>query len=111
MICSSRSARARSASSIAFNVLGSSGSASAKIMNRLDREPHRVASVRVNLIHSAAGQIPQKWIRTQLRRGALRAMHEASGRYLFQDTQPAMQAVRQLRERRMTHVDLTGGSA
>jgi DNA invertase Pin-like site-specific DNA recombinase len=56
-------------------------------------------------------RIPQKWIRTQLRRGALRAMHEASGRYLFQDTQPAMQAVRQLRERRMTHVDLTGGSA
>jgi DNA invertase Pin-like site-specific DNA recombinase len=56
-------------------------------------------------------RIPQKWIRTQLRRGALRAMHEASGRYLFQDTQPAMQAVRQLRERRMTHVDLTRGSA
>jgi hypothetical protein len=56
-------------------------------------------------------RIPQKWIHTQLRRGALRAIHEASGRYLFPDTQPAMQAVRQLRERRITYVDLTGGSA
>jgi len=56
-------------------------------------------------------RIPQKWIHTQLRRGALRATHEPSGRYLFPDTEPAMQAVRELRERRTMHVDLTGASA
>jgi hypothetical protein len=55
--------------------------------------------------------IPQKWIHTQLRRGALRTTLEPSGRYLFPDTEPAMQAVRELREHRIQHVDLTGGSA
>jgi DNA invertase Pin-like site-specific DNA recombinase len=56
-------------------------------------------------------RIPQKWIHTQLRRGALRTIVEPSGRYLFPDTEPAMQAVRELRELRTQHVDLTGGSA
>jgi hypothetical protein len=56
-------------------------------------------------------QIPQKWIRTQLRRGALRTIHEPSGRYLFPDTAPAMQAVQELRQHRTNHVDLTGESA
>jgi hypothetical protein len=56
-------------------------------------------------------RIPQKWIHTQLRRGALRTILEPSGRYLFPDTEPAMQAVRELREHRTRHVDLTGGSA
>jgi DNA invertase Pin-like site-specific DNA recombinase len=56
-------------------------------------------------------RIPQKWIFTQLRRGALQAMHEPSGRYLFPDTEPAMQAIRDLRQHRTMHVDLTGGSA
>jgi DNA invertase Pin-like site-specific DNA recombinase len=56
-------------------------------------------------------RIPQKWIHTQLRRGALRTTLEPSGRYLFPDTEPAMQAVRELREHRTQHVDLTGGSA
>ena len=55
--------------------------------------------------------IPPKWIRTQLRRGALRTTHEPSGRYLFPDTKSAMQAVQDLRERRTNHVDLTGASA
>jgi hypothetical protein len=56
-------------------------------------------------------QIPQKWIRTQLGRGALRTIHEPSGRYLFPDTEPAMQAVQELRQHRTKHVDLTGESA
>jgi hypothetical protein len=56
-------------------------------------------------------QISQKWIHTQLRRGALRTIFEPSGRYLFPDTEPAMQAVRELREQRTRHVNLTGGSA
>ena len=56
-------------------------------------------------------QLPQKWIYTQLRRGALRTVLEPSGRYLFPDTEPAMQAIRELREHRMQRVDLTGGSA
>src|SRR6202046_3512948 len=56
MICSSRSARARSASSIAFNVPGSSGRVST-FMARLDHGAPCVASVRLNLIHSAAGQL------------------------------------------------------
>jgi DNA invertase Pin-like site-specific DNA recombinase len=56
-------------------------------------------------------RIPQKWVHTQLRRGALRAIHEPSGRYLFPDTEPAMQAVQALRQRRTNQVDLTGGSA
>ena len=56
-------------------------------------------------------RIPQKWIHTQLRRGAIRAMHEPSGRYLFPDTEPAMQAVQKLRDHHVEHVDLTGGSA
>jgi len=56
-------------------------------------------------------RIPEKWIRTQLRRGAIRAIHEPSGRYLLPDTEPAMQAIRQLREHRVSHVDLMGGSA
>jgi len=56
-------------------------------------------------------QLPQKWIYTQLRRGALRTVAEPSGRYLFPDTEPAMQAIRELREHRMQRVDLTGGSA
>jgi Recombinase zinc beta ribbon domain len=43
-------------------------------------------------------RIPQKWIHTQLRRGVLRTIIEPSGRYLFPDTQPAMQAVQELRE-------------
>ena len=56
-------------------------------------------------------QLPQKWIYTQLRRGVLRTVLEPSGRYLFPDTEPAMQAIRELREHRMQRVDLTGGSA
>jgi DNA invertase Pin-like site-specific DNA recombinase len=56
-------------------------------------------------------RLPQKWIYTQLRRGMIRAMHEATGRYLFPDTEPAIQAVQQLRDHRINHVDLTGGSA
>ena len=56
-------------------------------------------------------RIPQKWIHTQLRRGALRTIVEPFGRYLFPDTEPTMQAVRELREHRTQHVDLTGGSA
>ena len=56
-------------------------------------------------------RIPQKWVHTQLRRGALRTAHEPSGRYLFPDNGPAMQAVQQLRDHRVEHVDLTGGSA
>jgi DNA invertase Pin-like site-specific DNA recombinase len=56
-------------------------------------------------------RIPQKWIHTQLRRGTLRTILEPSGRHLFPDTEPAMQAVRELREHRTQHVDLTGGSA
>jgi DNA invertase Pin-like site-specific DNA recombinase len=56
-------------------------------------------------------RIPQKWIHTQLRRGVIRAIHEPSGRYLFPDTEPAMRAVQQLRDRRIDHVNLTGGSA
>jgi hypothetical protein len=56
-------------------------------------------------------QIPQKWIHTQLRRGALRTIIEPSGRYLFPDTETAMQALRALREHRTQHVDLAGGSA
>ena len=55
--------------------------------------------------------IPTKWIHTQLRRGAIRAIHEPSGRYLFPDTKPALLAIRQLREHRIKAVDLTGGSA
>jgi DNA invertase Pin-like site-specific DNA recombinase len=56
-------------------------------------------------------QIPTKWIHTQLRRGAIRAIHEPSGRYLFPDTKPALLAIRQLREHRIEAVDLTGGSS
>jgi DNA invertase Pin-like site-specific DNA recombinase len=56
-------------------------------------------------------RIPQKWIHTQLRRGAIRAIHEPSGRYLFPDTEPAMQAVQKLRAHRVEHIDLSGGSA
>jgi DNA invertase Pin-like site-specific DNA recombinase len=55
--------------------------------------------------------IPTKWIHTQLRRGAIRAIHEPSGRYLFPDTKPALLAIRQLREHRIKAVDLTGGSS
>jgi predicted site-specific integrase-resolvase len=54
--------------------------------------------------------IPTKWIHTQLRRGAIRAIHEPSGRYLFPDTDHAMLAIRQLREHHIKTVDLTGGS-
>jgi len=55
MICSSRSARVRSASSIAFNVLGSLGSESVgDAMARLDHASHHLASIRAALIHSAA---------------------------------------------------------
>jgi DNA invertase Pin-like site-specific DNA recombinase len=56
-------------------------------------------------------RIPQKWIHTQLRRGALRTMHEPSGRYLFPDTDSVRQAVQELRQHHTGHVDLTGGSA
>ena len=56
-------------------------------------------------------QIPQKWIHTQLKRGALRTIIEPSGRYLFPDTETAMQALRALREHRTQDVDLAGGSA
>lgn len=56
-------------------------------------------------------RIPMKWIHTQLRRGAIRAIHEPSGRYLFPDTEPAMLAIRQLREHRIKIVDLTGASS
>lgn len=56
-------------------------------------------------------RIPPKWIHTQLRRGAIRTTHEPSGRYLFPDTEPAIDALRQLREHRVKHVNLTGGSA
>jgi hypothetical protein len=56
-------------------------------------------------------RIPQKWIHTQLRRGALRTMHEPSGRYLFPDTESAIQAVQDLRRHRTNYVDLTGASA
>ena len=56
-------------------------------------------------------RIPQKWIHTQLRRGTIRTIHERSGRYLFPDTPPAMRAIRELREHRIQHVDLTGASA
>ena len=55
--------------------------------------------------------IPAKWIHTQLRRGAIRTRHEASGRYLFPDTDHAMLAIRQLREHHVKTVDLTGGSS
>jgi DNA invertase Pin-like site-specific DNA recombinase len=55
--------------------------------------------------------IPTKWIHTQLRRGAIRAIHEPSGRYLFPDTDQAMHAIRQLREHHIKTVDLTGGSS
>jgi hypothetical protein len=55
--------------------------------------------------------IPTKWIYTQLRRGAIRTIHEPSGRYLFPDTDHAMLAIRQLRERHIKTVDLTGGSS
>jgi hypothetical protein len=51
-------------------------------------------------------RIPQKWIHAELRRGALRTIVEPSGRYLFPDTEPAMQAVRELREHRIRRVDL-----
>jgi DNA invertase Pin-like site-specific DNA recombinase len=56
-------------------------------------------------------QLPQKWIYTQLRRGVLRTVLEPSGRYLFPDTETAIQAIRELREHRTQRVDLTGGSA
>ena len=56
MICSSRSARARSASNIAFSVPGSSGSVSAMTaMARLNHRPRLVASTPTVLIHCAAG--------------------------------------------------------
>src|SRR5229473_3759565 len=55
--------------------------------------------------------IPTKWIHTQLRRGAIRTIHEPSGRYLFPDTEHAMLAIRQLREHHIKTVDLTGGSS
>lgn len=55
--------------------------------------------------------IPTKWIHTQLRRGAIRAIHEPSGRYLFPDTDHAMLAIRQLREHHVKTIDLTGGSS
>jgi hypothetical protein len=60
-------------------------------------------------------RIPQKWIRTQLGRGAIQTLHEPSGRYHFPDTEPAMQAIRELRAHHVKHVDLReesqGGSA
>jgi DNA invertase Pin-like site-specific DNA recombinase len=56
-------------------------------------------------------RIPPKWIHTQLTRGALRTTREPSGRYIFPDTRLAMQAVQELRQRRIKQVDLTGGSA
>src|SRR5580658_9233664 len=55
MICSSRSARVRSASSIAFNVPGSSGSESVgAAMTRLHHASRHGASFGSGLIHSAA---------------------------------------------------------
>jgi len=58
MICSSRSARARSASSIAFSVPGSSGSVSVKAdMAGLNHNHRLVASIRLVLIHCAADQL------------------------------------------------------
>jgi DNA invertase Pin-like site-specific DNA recombinase len=56
-------------------------------------------------------QIPTKWIHTQLRCGFIRTIHEPSGRYLFPDTEQAMLAIRQLRERRIKSIDLTGASS
>jgi DNA invertase Pin-like site-specific DNA recombinase len=56
-------------------------------------------------------RIPSKWIYTQLTRGALQTIREPSGRYLFPDTQVAVQAVQELRQRHTRHVDLTGESA
>jgi hypothetical protein len=58
MICSSREALARSASSIAFSVAGSSGSSLAVViaMTTIDHIPQGIATSKHSLIHRAAGQ-------------------------------------------------------
>ena len=58
MICSSREALARSASSIAFSVAGSSGSSLAAViaMIAIDHVPRCFATLEAAMIHRAADQ-------------------------------------------------------
>lgn len=53
-------------------------------------------------------QIPTKWLRTQLRRGAIQTIREPSGRYLFPDKDVTLQAVSQLRDHSIKQIDLRG---
>jgi DNA invertase Pin-like site-specific DNA recombinase len=56
-------------------------------------------------------RIPAKWIYIQLKRGSILAVREQSGRFLFPDEATALEAIRQLRNHRVTQIDLRGGSA
>ena len=51
-------------------------------------------------------QVSGKWLRGRLRDGAIRTAREPSGRYLFPDSEDALEALRQLRARVVKQVDL-----
>ncbi len=51
--------------------------------------------------------VSTNWIRGKIRRGAVIAMRQASGRYLFPDTERAIEALRKLRTREIRRVDFT----
>ena len=54
-------------------------------------------------------QVPEKWLRCRLRDGAIRTVREPLGRYLFPDSESALEALRQLRARVVKQVDLMPG--
>ena len=51
--------------------------------------------------------VSTNWIRGKIRHGAVIAMRQASGRYLFPDTERTIEALRKLRAREIRRVDFT----
>lgn len=54
-------------------------------------------------------QVPEKWLRDRLRAGAIQTMREASGRYLFPDSESTLEALQQLRAHVVKQVNLMPG--
>jgi hypothetical protein len=55
-------------------------------------------------------QVSEKWLRGCLRAGAIRTVREPSERYLFPDSESALEALQQLRARMVKQVDLLPGA-
>jgi hypothetical protein len=51
--------------------------------------------------------VAMNWLRGKIRRGAVSTVREPSGRYLFPDTPTTFEALRQLRDRKIRHIDFT----